>query len=127
MDRRDAIKIVKCQIRNCIIHMSIRPQFLIIYVHLSVDAATNQVKYVTLFLLHVCAGRCNIAVIFMTEMVVDHSVREDWALHLPLLLHALFLGKHSFIFSFSPHLFISLFSVLLKCGEPPDLDCTFFS
>ncbi|XP_061136619.1 protein furry homolog isoform X5 [Syngnathus typhle] len=36
--------------------------------------------------------RCNIAVIFMTEMVVDHSVREDWALHLPLLLHALFLG-----------------------------------
>lgn len=37
-------------------------------------------------------SRCNIAVIFMTEMVVDHSVREDWALHLPLLLHALFLG-----------------------------------
>uniref|UniRef100_A0A8C5DYV2 Protein furry homolog n=1 Tax=Gouania willdenowi TaxID=441366 RepID=A0A8C5DYV2_GOUWI len=31
--------------------------------------------------------RCNIAVIFMTELVVDHSVREDWALHLPLLLH----------------------------------------
>lgn len=29
----------------------------------------------------------------MTEMVVDHSVQEDWALHLPLLLHALFLGK----------------------------------
>lgn len=28
----------------------------------------------------------------MTEMVVDHSVQEDWALHLPLLLHALFLG-----------------------------------
>lgn len=39
--------------------------------------------------------RCNIAVIFMTEMVVDHSVREDWALHLPLLLHALFLGRWS--------------------------------
>lgn len=39
--------------------------------------------------------RCNIAVIFMTEMVVDHSVREDWALHLPLLLHALFLGMLS--------------------------------
>uniref|UniRef100_A0A4W6FLB6 FRY microtubule binding protein n=1 Tax=Lates calcarifer TaxID=8187 RepID=A0A4W6FLB6_LATCA len=38
--------------------------------------------------------RCNIAVIFMTEMVVDHSVREDWALHLPLLLHALFLGRY---------------------------------
>lgn len=45
--------------------------------------------------------RCNIAVIFMTELVVDHSVREDWALHLPLLLHALFLGRctyHTFPF-----------------------------
>lgn len=29
----------------------------------------------------------------MTEMVVDHSVREDWVMHLPLLLHALFLGE----------------------------------
>jgi len=37
--------------------------------------------------------RCNIAVIFMTELVVDHSVKEDWALHLPLLLHACFLGQ----------------------------------
>ncbi|XP_030634018.1 protein furry homolog [Chanos chanos] len=36
--------------------------------------------------------RCNIAVIFMAELVVDHSVTEDWAVHLPLLLHALFLG-----------------------------------
>uniref|UniRef100_A0A672FAD3 Furry homolog b (Drosophila) n=1 Tax=Salarias fasciatus TaxID=181472 RepID=A0A672FAD3_SALFA len=45
--------------------------------------------------------RCNIAVIFMTEMVVDHSVREDWALHLPLLLHALFLGRCTSIRLFS--------------------------
>lgn len=37
--------------------------------------------------------RCNIAVIFMTEMVVDHGVREDWIMHLPLLLNALFLGE----------------------------------
>ncbi|XP_062872380.1 protein furry homolog [Trichomycterus rosablanca] len=36
--------------------------------------------------------RCNIAVIFMTELVVDHSVREDWSIHLPVLLHSLFLG-----------------------------------
>lgn len=39
--------------------------------------------------------RCNIAVIFVTEMVVDHSVRDDWAMHLPLLLHAVFLGEFS--------------------------------
>lgn len=44
--------------------------------------------------------RCNIAVIFMTEMVVDHSVREDWTLHLPLLLHALFLGKVPILFNY---------------------------
>ncbi|XP_057206794.1 protein furry homolog isoform X3 [Triplophysa rosa] len=36
--------------------------------------------------------RCNIAVMFMTQLVVDHSVKEDWVLHLPLLLHACFLG-----------------------------------
>lgn len=29
----------------------------------------------------------------MTEIVVDHGVREDWIMHLPLLLHALFLGE----------------------------------
>lgn len=33
----------------------------------------------------------------MTEMVVDHSVREDWIMHLPLLLHALFLGEFTII------------------------------
>lgn len=48
--------------------------------------------------------RCNIAVIFMTEMVVDHSVREDWALHLPLLLHALFLGKCNYTSFLTSHL-----------------------
>uniref|UniRef100_A0A4W4HA29 Furry homolog a (Drosophila) n=1 Tax=Electrophorus electricus TaxID=8005 RepID=A0A4W4HA29_ELEEL len=39
--------------------------------------------------------RCNIAVIFTTELVSDHGVRVDWAIHLPLLLHALFLGESS--------------------------------
>ncbi|MEQ2264974.1 hypothetical protein XENORESO_000577 [Xenotaenia resolanae] len=41
--------------------------------------------------------RCNIAVIFMTELVVDHGVREDWTLHLPSILHALFLGGCDFL------------------------------
>uniref|UniRef100_A0A4W4HA41 Furry homolog a (Drosophila) n=1 Tax=Electrophorus electricus TaxID=8005 RepID=A0A4W4HA41_ELEEL len=39
--------------------------------------------------------RCNIAVIFTTELVSDHGVRVDWAIHLPLLLHALFLGDQA--------------------------------
>uniref|UniRef100_A0A3Q2PC68 FRY microtubule binding protein n=1 Tax=Fundulus heteroclitus TaxID=8078 RepID=A0A3Q2PC68_FUNHE len=61
--------------------------------------------------------RCNIAVIFMTELVVDHGVREDWTLHLPLILHAVFLGMDHYrpeVFEHSKrlllHLFITLFS-----------------
>ncbi|XP_010154358.1 PREDICTED: protein furry homolog, partial [Eurypyga helias] len=62
--------------------------------------------------------RCNIAVIFMTEMVVDHSVREDWALHLPLLLHALFLGLDHYrpeVFEHSKKLLLHLL-IALSCN-----------
>uniref|UniRef100_A0A673LKU4 Protein furry homolog n=1 Tax=Sinocyclocheilus rhinocerous TaxID=307959 RepID=A0A673LKU4_9TELE len=63
--------------------------------------------------------RCNIAVIFMTEMVVDHSVREDWALHLPLLLHALFLGLDHYrpeVFEHSKRLLLHLL-IALSCNN----------
>ncbi|XP_026530805.1 protein furry homolog isoform X2 [Notechis scutatus] len=63
--------------------------------------------------------RCNIAVIFMTEMVVDHSVREDWALHLPLLLHALFLGLDHYrpeVFEHSKKLLLHLL-IVLSCNS----------
>ncbi|XP_073439281.1 protein furry homolog isoform X3 [Dendrobates tinctorius] len=63
--------------------------------------------------------RCNIAVIFMTEMVVDHSVREDWALHLPLLLHALFLGLDHYrpeVFVHSRKLLLHLL-IALSCNS----------
>ncbi|XP_035289860.1 protein furry homolog isoform X4 [Anguilla anguilla] len=63
--------------------------------------------------------RCNIAVIFMTEMVVDHSVREDWALHLPLLLHALFLGLDHYrpeVFEHSKRLLLHLL-LTLSCNN----------
>ncbi|XP_032401098.1 protein furry homolog isoform X4 [Xiphophorus hellerii] len=59
--------------------------------------------------------RCNIAVIFMTELVVDHGVREDWTLHLPLILHALFLGMDHYrpeVFEHSKRLLLHLFIVL---------------
>lgn len=68
--------------------------------HHTMERATIVFCFLTVFFfcdlmkfMFVLVFRCNIAVIFMTEMVVDHSVREDWALHLPLLLHALFLGR----------------------------------
>uniref|UniRef100_A0A8C7D7P1 FRY microtubule binding protein n=1 Tax=Oncorhynchus kisutch TaxID=8019 RepID=A0A8C7D7P1_ONCKI len=63
--------------------------------------------------------RFNIAVIFMTEMVVDHSVREDWALHLPLLLHALFLGMDHYrpeVFEHSKRLLLHLL-ITLSCNR----------
>ncbi|KAF3840941.1 hypothetical protein F7725_006803, partial [Dissostichus mawsoni] len=62
---------------------------------------------------------CNIAVIFMTEMVVDHSVREDWALHLPLLLHALFLGLDHYrpeVYEHSKRLLLHLL-IALSCNN----------
>ncbi|ELK18720.1 Protein furry like protein [Pteropus alecto] len=63
--------------------------------------------------------RCNIAVIFMTEMVVDHSVTEDWALHLPLLLHAVFLGLDHYrpeVFEHSKKLLLHLL-IALSCSS----------
>ncbi|XP_034459835.1 protein furry homolog isoform X2 [Hippoglossus hippoglossus] len=61
--------------------------------------------------------RCNVAVILMTEMVVDHSVREDWVMHLPLLLHALFLGMDHYrpeVFEHSKRLLLHLL-ITLSC------------
>ncbi|XP_068172706.1 protein furry homolog isoform X2 [Antennarius striatus] len=63
--------------------------------------------------------RCNIAVIFMTEMVVDHSVKEDWINHLPLLLHALFLGMDHYrpeVFEHSKRLLLHLL-IMLSCNS----------
>uniref|UniRef100_A0AAX7SII5 Furry homolog a (Drosophila) n=1 Tax=Astatotilapia calliptera TaxID=8154 RepID=A0AAX7SII5_ASTCA len=63
--------------------------------------------------------RCNIAVIFMTEMVVDHSVTEDWTMHLPLLLHSLFLGMDHFrpeVFEHSKRLLLHLL-IALSCDN----------
>ncbi|KAG5678891.1 hypothetical protein PVAND_008517 [Polypedilum vanderplanki] len=36
--------------------------------------------------------RCNVAVMLLTEIVVDGISGIDWTLHLPLMLHILFLG-----------------------------------
>ncbi|NXH12038.1 FRYL protein, partial [Bucco capensis] len=36
--------------------------------------------------------RCNIAVILLTDLIVDHSVKVEWGGYLHLLLHAVFIG-----------------------------------
>ncbi|KAL7981768.1 hypothetical protein Chor_000825 [Crotalus horridus] len=35
---------------------------------------------------------CNIAVILLTDLIIDHSVKVDWGNYLHLLLHAIFIG-----------------------------------
>ncbi|XP_051534407.1 protein furry homolog isoform X1 [Myxocyprinus asiaticus] len=63
--------------------------------------------------------RCNIAVIFMTELVVDHSVKEDWAIHLPLLLHACFLAMDHYcleVFEHCKRLLLHLL-ITLSCNN----------
>lgn len=37
--------------------------------------------------------RCNIAVILLTDLIVDHSVKVEWGGYLHLLLHAIFIGN----------------------------------
>ncbi|KAJ7410468.1 hypothetical protein WISP_108172 [Willisornis vidua] len=36
--------------------------------------------------------RCNVAVILLTDLIVDHSVKVEWGGYLHLLLHAIFIG-----------------------------------
>ncbi|KAG2465417.1 FRYL protein, partial [Polypterus senegalus] len=36
--------------------------------------------------------RCNIAVILLTDLIVDHGVKVEWGSYLHLLLHAVFIG-----------------------------------
>uniref|UniRef100_A0A8D0AP08 Furry homolog, like n=1 Tax=Sander lucioperca TaxID=283035 RepID=A0A8D0AP08_SANLU len=36
--------------------------------------------------------RCNIAVILLTDLIVDHAVKVEWSAYLHLLLHAIFIG-----------------------------------
>ncbi|XP_065113196.1 protein furry homolog-like isoform X3 [Paramisgurnus dabryanus] len=36
--------------------------------------------------------RCNIAVILLTDLIVDHGVKVEWSSYLHLLLHSIFIG-----------------------------------
>ena len=36
--------------------------------------------------------RCNVAVMLLTDIVVDGIPEIDWTLHIPIMLHILFLG-----------------------------------
>lgn len=40
-----------------------------------------------------CFFRCNIAVILLTDLIVDHGVKVEWSAYIHLLLHAIFIGN----------------------------------
>lgn len=49
---------------------------------------------------HFLFFRCNIAVILLTDLIVDHGVKVEWSAYLQLLLHAVFLGTSLFLCCF---------------------------
>lgn len=58
--------------------------------------------------------RCNIAVILLTDLIVDHGVKVEWSAYIHLLLHAVFIG-------------ILLTIYTLHCVYLPEIQATKFS
>nr|XP_003225365.2 PREDICTED: protein furry homolog-like [Anolis carolinensis] len=59
--------------------------------------------------------RCNIAVILLTDLIIDHSVKVDWGNYLHLLLHAVFIGldhHHPEVYEHCKHLLLHLLIVM---------------
>ncbi|XP_039769737.1 protein furry homolog-like isoform X3 [Ornithorhynchus anatinus] len=59
--------------------------------------------------------RCNIAVILLTDLIIDHSVKVEWSGYLHLLLHAIFIGfdhGHPEVYEHCKRLLLHLLIVL---------------
>ncbi|KAM4810351.1 protein furry homolog-like [Rhinophrynus dorsalis] len=59
--------------------------------------------------------RCNIAVILLTDLIIDHSVKVEWGVYLHLLLHAIFIGfdhYHPEVYEHCKRLLLHLLIVL---------------
>uniref|UniRef100_A0A4W3J6G7 Furry homolog, like n=1 Tax=Callorhinchus milii TaxID=7868 RepID=A0A4W3J6G7_CALMI len=59
--------------------------------------------------------RCNIAVILLTDLIVDHSVKVEWGSYMHLLLHAIFLGfdhQHPEVYEHCKRLLLHLLIVM---------------
>lgn len=65
-------------------------------------------------IINCCFYRCNVAVMLLQDVVVD-VVAVDWSIHLPLMLHVLFLGldhSRSLVSSHCKQLLTNLLIVL---------------
>ncbi|XP_069057619.1 protein furry homolog-like isoform X2 [Pleurodeles waltl] len=59
--------------------------------------------------------RCNIAVILLTDLIIDHGVKVEWGGYLHLLLHAIFIGfdhYHPEVYEHCKRLLLHLLIVL---------------
>ncbi|KAI5700687.1 hypothetical protein M8J75_002010 [Diaphorina citri] len=63
--------------------------------------------------------RCNVAVMLLTDLVVDY-IEMDWSIHLPLMLHILFLGLDHSRSLVLEHCKQCLLNLLLVLCEPCD-------
>ncbi|KAJ8277121.1 hypothetical protein GJAV_G00071690 [Gymnothorax javanicus] len=55
--------------------------------------------------------RCNIAIILLTDLIVDYGVKVEWSSYLHLLLHAIFIGldhQHPEVYEHSKRLLLHL-------------------
>uniref|UniRef100_A0A8D8TGL4 Protein furry n=1 Tax=Cacopsylla melanoneura TaxID=428564 RepID=A0A8D8TGL4_9HEMI len=63
--------------------------------------------------------RCNVAIMLLTDLVVDY-IEVDWSVHLPLMLHILFLGLDHSRSLVLEHCKQCLLNLLLVLCEPVD-------
>lgn len=71
-------------------------------------------KIIFLIELFILFSRCNVAVMLLTDVVVD-GVDLDWSIHVPLMLHILFLGldhNRSIVHEHCKQLLLNLLVVL---------------
>ena len=63
--------------------------------------------------------RCNIAVMLLTDVVVD-GIQLDWAIHVPLMLHIVFLGLDHSRPLVRDHCRLLLLNMLVVLGDHRD-------
>ncbi|XP_037830132.1 protein furry homolog-like isoform X4 [Kryptolebias marmoratus] len=68
--------------------------------------------------------RCNIAVILLTDLIVDHGVKVEWSAYVYLLLHAVFIGfdhQHPEVYEHCKRLLLHLLIVQSASSSGPSV------
>ncbi|XP_037530317.1 protein furry homolog-like [Nematolebias whitei] len=68
--------------------------------------------------------RCNIAIILLTDLIVDHGVKVEWSAYVYLLLHAVFIGfdhQHPEVYEHCKRLLLHLLIVHSASSSGPSV------